>query len=95
MSTAKIAIIGAGPAGLTLARILQKNGISVTIYEAEPNRHSRNQGGTLDIHQKYGQLALAEVRWEQRLTDTTIANVSQRRVSSKASRRLHVRKANA
>lgn len=62
MSNSKIAIIGAGPAGLTLARLLQKNSISVTVYEGELDRHSRNQGGSLDLHPKYGQLALREVR---------------------------------
>lgn len=65
MPTTNIAIVGAGPAGLTLARLLQQNDISVTVYEGEPDRHSRNQGGSLDLHPKYGQLALREVRSEQ------------------------------
>ena len=56
----KIAIIGAGPGGLTLARLLQKHGLPCTVYEGEPDRRSRNQGGTLDLHPKLGQRALAE-----------------------------------
>jgi 2-polyprenyl-6-methoxyphenol hydroxylase-like FAD-dependent oxidoreductase len=60
MPNPKIAIIGAGPAGLTLARLLQKNGIPCTIYESEVSRRVRNQGGTLDLHPKAGQRALAE-----------------------------------
>ncbi|AUI59740.1 NAD(P)/FAD-dependent oxidoreductase [Amycolatopsis sp. BJA-103] len=55
-----ISIIGAGPGGLTCARILQKHGIPVTVYDRDTHPHARNQGGTIDLHADDGQLALRE-----------------------------------
>lgn len=54
----KIAIIGAGPSGLLLARLLHLSSIPVTIYEGETSSNTRSQGGTLDLHPESGQLAL-------------------------------------
>lgn len=56
--TPRIAIIGAGPAGLTLARILHINSIAATVFEREEHALFRPQGGTLDLHVESGQLAL-------------------------------------
>ncbi|OWK45704.1 FAD-dependent oxidoreductase [Fimbriiglobus ruber] len=55
----RIAIIGGGPGGLTLARILHVNGIAATVFEQEDHPLARPQGGTLDIHADSGQVALA------------------------------------
>lgn len=60
LSGKRIAIIGAGPGGLTCARILQRNGITVTVYDRDADEHARNQGGSLDLHEDDGQLALRE-----------------------------------
>ncbi|MGW0669101.1 FAD-dependent oxidoreductase [Streptomyces sp. NPDC002746] len=57
---ARIAVIGAGPGGLTCARILQRHGIPVTVYDRDPDENSRNQGGSLDLHDDNGQIALRE-----------------------------------
>ena len=60
MPTSRIAIIGGGPGGLTLARILQKHGIHATVYEQEHSANARSQGGSLDLHHESGLKALRE-----------------------------------
>jgi 2-polyprenyl-6-methoxyphenol hydroxylase-like FAD-dependent oxidoreductase len=55
-----IAIIGAGPGGLTLARILHLNGIESTVFEADLHALARPQGGTLDLDPVSGQYALRQ-----------------------------------
>jgi 2-polyprenyl-6-methoxyphenol hydroxylase-like FAD-dependent oxidoreductase len=54
----RIAIAGAGPCGLTLARLLQQKGADVRVFELESSHAARNQGGSLDLHEDSGQLAL-------------------------------------
>jgi 2-polyprenyl-6-methoxyphenol hydroxylase-like FAD-dependent oxidoreductase len=55
----KIAIVGAGPGGLTLASILVRNGITPTVFEHDGSPTARMQGGSLDLHPGTGQAALA------------------------------------
>ncbi|WP_394665123.1 FAD-dependent oxidoreductase [uncultured Chryseobacterium sp.] len=54
----KIAIVGGGPGGLTLARLLQLKNAEVKVYERDENRDVRVQGATLDLHEESGLEAL-------------------------------------
>lgn len=51
----KVAIIGAGPVGLTFAKLLQQEGIHVSVYERDMNENARIKGGTLDLLKDMGQ----------------------------------------
>lgn len=55
-----IAIVGGGPCGLTLARLLECKGIDYVVYERDESDVSVRRGGSLDIHAETGQLALKE-----------------------------------
>jgi 2-polyprenyl-6-methoxyphenol hydroxylase-like FAD-dependent oxidoreductase len=54
----RIAVVGAGPAGLTFARVLHHHGHPVDVLERDPARAARPPGGTLDLHAGLGQSAL-------------------------------------
>ena len=60
MSPPRVAIIGAGPAGSTLARFLIRASTPVTIFEGESSMSIREQGSTLDLHTSTGLKALRE-----------------------------------
>ena len=45
-----IAIIGGGPGGLTLARLLQLKGLQIKVYERDHSQEARVQGAIVDLH---------------------------------------------
>jgi 2-polyprenyl-6-methoxyphenol hydroxylase-like FAD-dependent oxidoreductase len=51
-------VVGSGPAGLTFARVMHRHGHPVTVVERDPSPDARPPGGTLDLHEGLGQLAL-------------------------------------
>ncbi|HET7000096.1 MAG TPA: NAD(P)/FAD-dependent oxidoreductase [Puia sp.] len=54
----KVAIVGAGPGGLTLAKLLQLKGAHVKLYERDFDKHARVQGSPLDLHDDTGLAAI-------------------------------------
>jgi len=69
----QIAIVGAGPGGLTLARLLQLKGANVKVYERDLNKEARVQGSPLDMHEESGWVALRQAN----LIDEFKKNVRQ------------------
>jgi len=58
LNNKKIAIVGGGPGGLTLARLLQLGGADAKVYERDLNKNARVQGSPLDMHEGSGYSAL-------------------------------------
>lgn len=56
--TPSIAIVGGGPGGLMLARLLHLRGMSTTVFERDTHPDERPQGGSLDLHADTGQRAM-------------------------------------
>ncbi|CUX68620.1 FAD-dependent monooxygenase (plasmid) [Agrobacterium tumefaciens] len=58
MTRQRIAIVGGGPGGLMLARLLQLRGLHPVVLERDSHADERPQGGSLDIHSETGQRAI-------------------------------------
>lgn len=56
----RIAIVGGGPGGLTLAAVLERHGWTASVFDSDASADARDQGGTLDLHPNEGQLALVK-----------------------------------
>jgi 2-polyprenyl-6-methoxyphenol hydroxylase-like FAD-dependent oxidoreductase len=86
----QVAIVGGGPGGLTLARLLQLNGIDVKVYERDNNKNARVQGSPLDLHETSGLAALRKAGLIEEFTKnylpgadrTTITDVNSKIVFS-------------
>jgi len=54
----QVAVIGGGPGGLTLAKLLQQEDVDVRVYERDFDKNARVQGSPLDLHDESGLAAL-------------------------------------
>ncbi|SEW53477.1 FAD-dependent oxidoreductase [Chitinophaga arvensicola] len=58
LNSKQVAIVGGGPGGLILARLLQLKGANVKVYERDVNKDARLIGSPLDMHEGSGLTAL-------------------------------------
>jgi 2-polyprenyl-6-methoxyphenol hydroxylase-like FAD-dependent oxidoreductase len=76
----KIAIIGAGPGGLTLANLLQQKGVNVTVYERDVHEYTRVQGSPLDLHYDSGLAALRTAGLLDRFKKYYMPNADRKKI---------------
>lgn len=76
----KIAIVGGGPGGLTLARLLQLKGVEVTVYERDQDKHARVQGAPLDLHDDSGLAAIIKADLLQEFKDNFLAGADRMKI---------------
>jgi len=76
----KIAVVGGGPGGLTLAKLLQLKDADVTVYERDVNKDVRQQGATLDLHEESGLEALRRADLMEEFKSNFRANAGRLRV---------------
>jgi 2-polyprenyl-6-methoxyphenol hydroxylase-like FAD-dependent oxidoreductase len=84
----RIAVIGGGLGGLTLARVLHRHGVAATVYERDPSRSARSQGGSLDLHPESGQRALVEAGLTQPFWSIARPEGEERRILDPTGRTL-------
>jgi 2-polyprenyl-6-methoxyphenol hydroxylase-like FAD-dependent oxidoreductase len=90
-----IAIIGGGPAGLTLARILDLHGIEASVFERERHSATRPQGGSLDLHPESGQYALEQAGLTAEFKRVARYQDQEFRIYNKHGELLHLDESNA
>lgn len=75
-----IAIVGGGPGGLTLARLLHLQGATVKVYERDFNKDARVQGSPLDLHEESGLAALRKANLLEEFRENFLPGADRMRI---------------
>ncbi|QES88422.1 FAD-dependent oxidoreductase [Rhizosphaericola mali] len=76
----KVAIVGGGPAGLTLARLLQQSGVYVNVYERDLDKNARVQGAPLDLHDESGLAALRKANLLEKFKENYMVGADREKI---------------
>jgi 2-polyprenyl-6-methoxyphenol hydroxylase-like FAD-dependent oxidoreductase len=78
----KIAIVGAGPGGLTLAKLLQLKGADVKLYERDFDKHARVQGSPLDLHDESGLAAIRKANLSEEFKQNFLPRADRKLITN-------------
>jgi 2-polyprenyl-6-methoxyphenol hydroxylase-like FAD-dependent oxidoreductase len=84
LSNKQIAIVGGGPGGLTLARLLQLKNLNVKVYERDTDRNARVQGSPLDLHEHSGLAALRKAGLLEEFRDNYMPGADKTTITNAA-----------
>lgn len=76
----KIAIIGGGPGGLILARLLQLQVANISVYERDLNKNARVQGSPLDLHEESGLAAIKEANLLEEFKNNFLPGADKKKI---------------
>ncbi|WP_433286101.1 FAD-dependent oxidoreductase [Pseudonocardia sp. CA-142604] len=85
---ARIVVLGGGPSGLAVARLLQMRGVGALVLERDAGPHARTQGGSLDLTEDGGQHAVREMGLQDEFTALSRPHGQTLRVLDTAARTL-------
>ncbi len=85
----KTAIVGGGPGGLTLARLLQLQGANVKVYERDLNKDARVQGSPLDLHKDSGLAAINKAGLLQEFKTNFLAGADRMQIMNENAEIFH------
>jgi 2-polyprenyl-6-methoxyphenol hydroxylase-like FAD-dependent oxidoreductase len=78
----KVAIVGAGPGGLTLAKLLQLKGANVKLYERDFDKYARVQGSPLDLHDDSGLAAIRKANLFNEFKQHFLPRADRKRITN-------------
>ncbi|KAL2210779.1 FAD/NAD(P)-binding domain-containing protein [Sarocladium strictum] len=96
VSRLKIAIVGAGPGGLTLAALLHKQSIPFTLFELRPRptpADIEKPSGSLDMHEGTGLTAIRELNLYDKFCTLTGDCTQVMKIADKSGKVLYVEEA--
>lgn len=76
----EIAIVGGGPGGLTLAKLLQQEKIKVKVYERDLNKNARVQGSPLDLHKESGLAAIIKANLLEEFKNNFLPKADRKKI---------------
>lgn len=77
----RIAIVGGGPGGLTLAKLLQLKGADVKVYERDLNKNARVQGAPLDLHDESGLAAIIKANLFEEFKNNFLPGADKKKIT--------------